>query len=486
MAKMRTLLVLSLFLPLAAISQVGFSPFTTDFPPDEFAQRRSSVYDAIGSGAIALVQGAPSPTGYVRFRQTNQFYYLCGIEVPHAYLLLDGTQRRATLYLPHRNEGRERGEGKMLSPEDEVLIKQLSGIDAVYGLDLLAEHLGRISRNSAVKALYTPFSPAEGFAMSRDLAVRSNNDVMADPFDGQASREDRLVQLLRVRFPQFEVRDLSPILDNLRLIKSPSEIALIKRATILSGLALMECMRSTKPGIMEYELDAVAKYIYYRHGAQGDAYFSIVASGPNALVSHYHAGKRRMEDGDLLLMDYAPDFDYYMSDLTRTWPVNGRFSPSQRELFQFYIGCYRAILKAIRPGATAQAILQDAVKEMDGILAGTKFSKPSYEKAASSFVGRFRVSSKSPQARLGHWVGMATHDDGEDLGPLRAGMVFTIEPAFTVPEEQINIRFEDLIVITQTGAEILSDFLPMDIDDIEKLMREPGLLQRYPRSEMVK
>jgi Xaa-Pro aminopeptidase len=337
-----------------------------------------------------------------------------------------------------------------------------------------------------VKTLYTPFSPAEGFATSRDLAVRSNNDVMADPFDGQASREDRLVQLLHLRFPQFEVRDLSPTLDNLRLIKSPAEIALIKRATILSGLALMECMRSTEPGIMEYELDAVAKYVYYRHGAQGEAYFSIIASGPNAPVAHYHANKRRMVDGDLVLMDFAPDFGYYMSDLTRTWPVNGKFSPSQRELFGIYIGCYRSILTAIRPGATAQAILQDAVKEMDGILAGTKFSKPSYEKAANSFVDGFRASARNPRARLGHWVGMATHDVGEESGPLRPGMVFTIEPGFRVPEEQINIRFEDLFVITETGAEILSRFLPMDIDGIEKLMREEGLLQHYPRAEMMK
>lgn len=486
MTKARTLFVLFLLIPLIAHSQVGFPLFTGDFPPEEFAQRRGRVYDAIGVGAIALLQGAPSPTGYVRFRQSNEFYYLCGIEVPHAYLLLDATQRRAALYLPHRNEGRERSEGKLLSAEDEALIKQLSGIDAVYGIDLLAEHLGRFTRGISVKALYTPFSPAEGFATSRDLAVRSNNDVMSDPFDGQASREDRFVQLLRLRFPQFEVHDLSPILDNLRLIKSPREIALIKKATILSGLALMECMRSTKPGIMEYELDAVAKYIYYQGGAQGEAYYSLVASGPNALIGHYHAGKRQMEDGDLVLMDFAPDFGYYMSDLTRTWPVNGKFSASQRELFTFYTGCYRAILKAIRPSATAQAILQDAVKEMDAILAGTKFSKPSYQKAADVFVERFRASAQSPRARLGHWVGMATHDVGEDLGPLRAGMVFTIEPAFTVPEEKINIRYEDLIVITETRAEILSDFVPMDVDGIEKLMREQGMLQRYPRSEMTK
>jgi len=259
----RTLL-LTCFLVLATftvIAQEGFSLFTTNFPPEEFSKRRAAVYDAIGSSSLALVQGAAVPAGYTRFRQSNEFYYLCGVEKPHFYLLLDGSQRRATLYLPHRNEGRERSEGKMLSPEDEALIRQLAGVDAVYGIDILPEHLARSARGYTMRTVFTPFSPAEGAAMSRDLAVRSLGDASADPFDGRASREGSLIQLVRSRFPQFDIRDLSPILDNLRLIKSPREIAVIKKATQLAGLALMECMRSTKPGLMEYELDAAAKYV---------------------------------------------------------------------------------------------------------------------------------------------------------------------------------------------------------------------------------
>jgi Xaa-Pro aminopeptidase len=432
-----------------------------------------------------VLQGAPGPAGYVRFRQSNEFYYLSGIEIPYSYLLLDGSQRRATLYLPHRNEGRERAEGKTLTPEEATLVKELSGIDAVYGVDILPEHLARYARGNVLRTLFTPFSPAEGFAMSRDLAVRSVGDAAVDPFDGRASREGNFIQLLRLRFPQFDIRDLTPTLDNLRLIKSPREIALIQKATQLSGLALMECMRSTKPGIMEYELDAVAKYIYYRNGAQGEAYFSLIQSGPNAMVGHYNANKRQMQDGDFLLMDFAPDYGYYMSDLTRMWPVNGKFSNHQRELYEFYVGCYRSVLRAIRPGATAQTILQDAVREMDGILSKTTFSKPVYEVAAKRFVGTFRTSSQSPRAMLGHWVGMSTHDVGQDWGPLRAGMVFTIEPAFTVPEEAINIRCEDLIIITDRGSQILSDFVPLDMAGIEKQMVGKGMLQEYPRAKPI-
>lgn len=466
--------------PVVVMAQEGFSLFTTDFPPEEFSARRAEVYNAIGASGLALVQGAPSNPGYTRFRQSNEFYYLCGIEVPHAYLVMDGGSRRTSLYLPHRNEGRERSEGKMLSAEDAAEIIRMSGVDAVFGIDLLNEHLARAARNSG-RPLFTPFSPAEGFAMSRDLAIRVIGDYAADPFDGRPSREGALMQSLSARFPQFEIRDLTPTIDQLRLIKSERELTLIRKATRLSGLALMEAMRSTEPGIYEHELDGMAKYVYYRNGAQGEAYYSLIASGRNAWYPHYNAGKRQMQDGDLLLMDFAPDVGYYMSDLTRMMPVNGKFSPVQRELYGFYLGCYKAVLKSIRPDVTPQAILQVAVKEMEQLLAKSKFSKPAYGDAAKAFVARYQASANSPRATLGHWVGMATHDDGPHEGPLRAGMVFTIEPALTVPEEKIYIRMEDLIIVTATGVEIVSDFVPMEIDAIEKLMMEEGMLQKYPK-----
>jgi len=468
-------------LPGKIYAQEDIPFFTTDFEPREFAARRAKIYDAIGDGGLALVQGAPGPAGYVRFRQTNEFYYLSGVESPHAYLLLNGAQRTAALYLPHRNEARERSEGKVLSAEDAELVKRLSGVDAVHGVDLLGEHLARYARGVQSRTLWTPFSPAEGMAMSRDLATRAVADTSSDPWDGTPSREGRLIEMLRTRFPQFEVRDLTPALDALRLIKSAREIELIRKATRLSGLALMEAMRSTVPGISEYELDAVAKYVYYRNGAQGDAYYSLIASGPNAVYPHYNAGKRVMRDGDFLLMDYAPDVGYYMSDVTRMWPVNGKFSDWQRELYGFYLECYRAILNHIRPGATAAQIKREAAADMRRVLARTKFSKPVYEAGAREFVDAYEKSAAAPCTTLGHWVGMATHDVGRDCGPLRAGMVFTIEPALRVPEEKIYIRLEDVIVIGETKAEILTTFVPMDIPGVEALMREEGMLQRYPR-----
>jgi Xaa-Pro aminopeptidase len=478
--------LLLLFAAGAARAQEGFPLFTTDYPPEEFAARRSAVYDAIGKGAAAVVPGAPTPVGYVRFRQSNDFYYLCGIEVPNAYLLLDGTGRRAVLFLPHRNVNREKGEGKMLSADDAEEIQKLSGVEAVLGVDLLAENLGRFAQRAGAAAgarLFTPLAPGEGFAVSRDLALRRIAELASDPFDGSASREGRFAALMRERFPQVEIRDLTAALDGLRLIKSAREIAMLRRSTRLAGLALIEGMRSTRPGQYERELDGMAKFIYYRNGAQGEAYYSLIASGRNAWYPHYNAGKRKMEDGDFLLMDFAPDVGYAMSDVTRMWPVNGKFAPWQRELYQFYLSCYEAILKAIRPGVTPSECMQEAARKMDAILASSKFSKEIYRKAAQEFAESYGKQAERPDASLGHWVGMATHDDGPHEGPLKPGMVFTIEPALRVPEEKIYVRLEDMIVVTEKGIDILSDFVPRDIPRIEKLMAEKGLLKTYPRED---
>ncbi len=480
---MRYLLV---FLFALLLAPAGVAPaqnvpiFTEDFPPEEFAARRDAMYDAIGPDAIAILQGAPSPRGYTRFRQTNEFFYVTGIEVPHALVLLDGGTRSATLYLPHRNARREAGEGKLLSPDDAGFIRDTLGFAGVYGPETLAEHLARYARRPGTP-LYTPFSPAEGLAESRDLGYRVNADIAADPWDGRPSREGHFLHLLNTRFPGFGIRNLSPILDELRLIKSERELALIRKATRLSGLALMEAARSTVPGIKEHELEAVAKYIFHRHGAQGDAYYALVAAGTNAYFPHYHLGKSMLRDGEMVLMDYAPDIGYYMSDVTRVWPVNGRFDAEQRALYTFYLACYRAILDRIRPGVTAATIRQEAVDAMETALETATFARPTHRRAAEAFVASYKAGSLRDDARLGHGVGMATHDVGDYTGPLRPGMVFTIEPALRVPEERIYLRMEDLIIIHEDRAEIVSDFVPMDADAIEQLMAEPGLLQERTR-----
>jgi Xaa-Pro aminopeptidase len=251
--------------------------------------------------------------------------------------------------------------------------------------------------------------------------------------------------------------------------------------TRIGGEAIMEAMRSTAAGIAEHELDALARFIYVRHGAQGEAYRAIVASGGNAWFAHHRASEKVLADGELVLMDYCPDLHYYRCDVTRQWPVNGAFSPVQRELYTFYLGVYEAILYSIKPHVTAQSILQEAVRKMDVMITTMKFSKPLYENAAKEFVDgyRRRAQGTGRGGNLGHAVGMSTHDMGGGSGMMRPGLVFTIEPQFRIPEERIFLRLEDMIVITDTEARIISDFVPRSIAAVEKLIAEEGLLQKY-------
>lgn len=471
------LLVILVVVPAAA---QDVPLFTTDFPPEEFAERRDRVYDAIGPGAIALLVGEETPRGSKVFRQSNEFFYLSGIEAAHAYLLLDGSTRRTIVFLPRRDERREASEGKVLSAGERDLVLDLSGIDGVGTLEDLSTALHGLVRRDHLPVVYTPTKPAEGLAESRDAGIRRVNDRLADPWDGRPSREAQFISLLLDRLPGVEIRDLSPITDAMRMIKSPREMEMIRRATRLSVLAIEEAMRSIEPGIGEWEVDAAAKLIYYRDGAQGDAYAPLIASGPNAWYPHYRKKARVMQAGEMVLMDYAPDVGYYRSDVTRMIPVDGRFTEKHRALYGFYAAAYQAILDHIRPGVTPNQIRGEAVADMREALADWTFAEPHHRTAAEAFVDGYASSVRGEYGSLGHFVGMATHDVGAIDGPLREGMVFTIEPALRVPEEHLYIRNEDLIIIHADRAEIVSNDLAMSIDDIEALMAEPGLLQTYP------
>ncbi|MFP4058435.1 MAG: aminopeptidase P N-terminal domain-containing protein [Candidatus Brocadiia bacterium] len=445
-------------------SEAKRSLFQSDFPPEEFAQRRARLFEAIGEEAHALVQGAPPARGFERFCQTKQFYYCCGLEVPQAYLLLAGPERRTTLYLP-RGEGDDRPEGASLGAEDAELICERTGADAVAEPDALGEHLGEAS------VVYTPHSPAEGRQGSRDELSRADKRVAADPWDGRPSRERHLVGLLLTRFRDLEVRDLSPILDRLRAVKSPREVALLGRAGALAAQAVGEAMRATCPGMFEYELGAVASYVYEARGARGHGYRPIIASGPNAWHGHYFRNDRRMAEGDLVLMDGAPDLGYYTSDIARMWPVGGRYAPWQRELYGFMVEWHKALLERIRPGVTADQVLAEAAEPMAEAVEATAFSKPIYEAAA-----RRTLEFKG---HLSHPVGMAVHDvGGYRSEPLRPGVVLTVDPQMWVPEERLYVRVEDTVAVTESGMENLTAEAPLELDDVEAWMREES---RFPR-----
>ena len=448
--------------------------YQTDFSKEAFTERRAAIFEKIGKDAIAIVQGAKGTADFNVFRQSNEFYYLTGIETAHAYLLLDGRTRKSTLYLPHRDVDRERNEGKLLSVEDEGLIKDLTGIDAVRGVESLSLDLvGTGLIRPPAPLLFTPLSPAETGTDSRDELLNAQARVSSDPWDGLASREARFRGLLHARVPQFEVRDLSPILDAMRTIKSKQEIEVIRRATQIAGLAIIEAMRSTEPGVHEYQLDAAAKYVFYLHGARGDGYASIIGGGSNAYLGHYFRKTDALKDGDMVLMDYAPDYRYYTSDVTRMWPVNGKYTDAQRKLADFILAYRDALLKYIRPGVTSDFVLDSAARDMQRYLVGKTFENPAHLKAVREgleFRGHFQ-----------HPVGMAVHDVGLVRGVnLQPGMVFTIDPMIWIHEERLYVRMEDVVVVTAGGVENLSAFVPSTADEIERAMAEPGLVQLRP------
>lgn len=470
-----TLLVVALFLfamvPMLAQEKHHYQ---TDFSIQEFTQRRSHIINTIGKNAIALVQGSGGRPGFSVFRQSNTFYYLTGLETDHAYLLMNGQNNQVTLYLPHRDEGREESQGKILSAEDEDVVKELTGVDQVKGYEFLASDL---LRTGLIKAnapeLYTPLSLAETGNDSRDELLYGLARSAADPWDGNPTKEALFVQKITAQFPQFQIRDLSPTLDEMRLIKSPAEIALIRKASQIAGLGIIEAMRSTAPGIYEYQLDAAAKYVFHLHGARGDGYASIIGGGTNAYMGHYFHKTDVLNDGDLVLMDYAPDYRYYTSDVTRIWPVNGTFDSAQEALYNFIIAYRDALFKHIKPGITSNEVLDRAAEDMTQYIKGKQFVKPHHLKAVQEGI-KFRGHFQHP-------VGMAVHDVGVVRGvPLRAGMVFTIDPMIWIPEERLYIRIEDVALVTEDGVENLSAFVPSSIEAVEKTIKEKGLTQFHP------
>ena len=449
--------------------------FTDAFPPEEFAARRAKVLAAIGDG-LAVLQGATEYPAYVAFRQNNQFFYLTGVEVPRALVLLDGRTGQTTLFVQPRNERLEQFEGPVLVPGDEAA--RLTGIAAVRPRDEFAAAFAAAAQGS--RTVYTP-RRAESLGAGTPRAASAHAEATAaDPWDGRPSRETQFVERLKARAPGIQLKDLDPILDGLRLIKSPREIAILREVTRLSGLGLMEGIRNARPGLLEHEIAAMADYVFARGGSQGIAYFPLVATGTNAFWPHYHGGNGVLKAGDLVLFDYAPDYKYYSADVTRMFPASGTFTSPQRELYTAYLRLYQALMTSIRPNAAPREIIRDAVAKMDAIVARFSFASEKHRRAAQEFVDDFR---KNTGNTLGHTVGMEVHDVYPPTDVLKPGMVFTIEPALTIDEDRTYIRLEDMILITDSGYENLSAFAPVEPEAIEALMAESGRFEERKVSD---
>lgn len=462
------LVALVLAMPLRAQKRL----FSDAFSPAEFAARRAQVMDAVGDG-VAVLTGATEQPNYEKFKQNKQFFYLTGVEVPRAILVIDGRRQSSTLFLPARTERMDRSEGPLLAPGIDA--ERLTGIESVVDRTTFDAAVARFAAEG--RMIFVPFRSESVGAVAPDRVLAHERATAADPWDGRPSKEVTFRDKVQTAAPRSEVADLDPILDRLRLVKSQAEIDMIREATRISSLAIGEGMKAATPGAFEYELEAVADYVFKRHNAMGIGYFALVATGTNAAWPHYHAAQSQLADGDLVLFDYAPELHYYTSDVTRMFPANGTFSARQRELYGVYVQLYQALMTSIGPGQ-ARDRLATAHRRMVAILESFPFTDSAIEEAAVRFVAAY----ERPRTSYGHWVGLEVHDVSSERfdGVYRPGMIFTIEPALTIPEERVYIRLEDVILITDTGYENLSADLPMDIAGIERLMRQPSQFMKTP------
>jgi Xaa-Pro aminopeptidase len=457
------LLFIALCAPMAAQPV-----FTNVFPPEEFAARRAEVMEKIGD-AVAVVLGTTEPPGEMPLRQNNQFHYLCGVVEPRAMLVMDGKTKKTTLFLNPRNLRQETSMyGPGLYPGEEAA--KATGIDEVLPRTSFQAMMEGFAREG--RTFYTPFRAEVLGSISAGGPDQLWNANKSDPWDGRSSREEAFRAHLKQVASKSEIKDLDPILNELRGIKDAREIAVIREATRIAGLGIMEAMRDTAPGMYEYELQADSEFVFKKYGAFGPSYFALIGTGSNTYYTHYHRNTAKLQDGELVQFDYAPDYKNYQSDVTRVWPANGKFTPWQKEYYGIYLKLYQAVMTSIKVHTTAADVIKAAVAKMDGIMAAYPFTDPRIKGAAVEFVDRFRAQSRSPRASLGHSVGMEVHDVRMPTQTLEPGEIFTIEPEMRIEEIHLGMRLEDMLLITATGYENLSAFVPIEVAEIEKLMAD--------------
>ena len=420
------------------------------YPPEEFAERRARLCERLDGGAV-LMFSETMPRYGARFRQDHDFFYLTGYEGRNAVLLLEVDGCKANLYLPHQGD-REKfidGPNWLYAPEKA----EGTGFEVDH-LAYLPEHLarrrGRLPGEGG-KLLWMRLGERDELDLARSekglyLGRREQN-----PWGGQPTEQAHQIATIRSRYPYAELRDLTPHLDRLRMIKTPREIEILRRAGKVSADGIAAAIRATRAGGWEYELEAAAKHVFLQHGAEMEAYPAIVGSGPNGLIWHWVRNDRQLQAGDLVVMDYGASFAYMTMDITRTWPVTGTFDEVQEGAYRAVLEAQKAIIAAMRPGATRRET--------------TAICREIYD--------RWGFEDK-PAHGAGHFVGLSVHDVGDSSLPFEPGMVIAVEPIIEIPERNIHIRIEDTVLITEGEPEILSAAVPKEVDALLALVGSSG------------
>ena len=411
---------------------------------EEIARRRHLLMEQAKEGVIVLFGEFMAP-GSSHFRQDNDFFYFTNCEESDAILMMRVKTKKSLLFLPYQSDREVRFHPA--NPLKDPKVREKSGFDDILPLDRFDEIMSRHAARSGA-TLYLRLSPRDTEAGSRRETLLLAARKSRTHYNDQLSPDQYRLKKLKERYPSLQFKDIAPLIDSQRLIKTPEEIEILRRNGKISAQAIKAAMGQTRPGNYEYELEAAALHVILKHGARGPAYPPIVGSGPNACILHYDRSSRQIEEGDLVLMDFGADLDYLCMDISRTWPASGIFTPEQREAYQVALAVQKACIEAYRPGVTGEDV----------------------QKYVASKMKKMGLDPRGLKGGIGHYVGMATHDVGPHGVPLREGMVFAIEPGLYDREKNICIRIEDTVLITKEGCEVLSGDVPKEIEEIEALM----------------
>jgi Xaa-Pro aminopeptidase len=399
----------------------------------------------------------------MEYYQNNDFIYFTGVEIPNAILVIDGRKKESTLFFTI-SERSARNEG--ISLELVRKPKDVTGIENALPLESLEPYLTQLTEET--KIFYTSFKPEELMRECSNEKLRTlQRNMTRNIWDGRLTRELQFVKKLREKFPNVEILDCSSMIWDLRIIKSPAEIKLLRRAGKIGVKAHIEVIKATRVGMHEYELAALYEYLCMKEGAQDLAYYMIICSGENHPYLHYYKHDRVLQDGDFLVIDVGPDVGYYDVDITVSYPANGKFTPRQREIYEAANAVHNACLSVYRPGLTRKEAREE-VREL--------LIKQGYDLTKDTF--------KKMQGGFGHYVGMAVHDAGGGPSVLKPGMVFANEPLAVFPNENLGVRIENTILITEDGCENLTAGIPRKVEEIEALMKKSGIIQVLKKSKL--
>ncbi|HZS50812.1 MAG TPA: Xaa-Pro peptidase family protein [Bryobacterales bacterium] len=439
-----------LFLILCLLARLA--PALEREPAEVFAGRRARLMKSLPNGVTVLFGYTAAEGESLRnpFRQQSDFYYLTGWNEPGAILMLipPPSERnspaysevsqmpREILFLPARDSVEERWTGVKSGPYDEG-VREKAGFQVVLGTEIFEKELA---------------SAVTGFGRIYTLKPR--------PHAADREPVPSRYQTLEKITPLAEIGDAAQAIAALRMVKSPGEIALIQKATDATVAAHLAAWRRARPGLYEYQVAATMLSILFDRGCERTAYSPIVGAGINSTILHYPENSARMDSGQVLLMDVGGEYSMYATDITRTIPVGGKFSPRQRELYDVVLGAQKAVLAAIKPGMTLGRSGGNSLHQI-----AFQYINTHGKDREGNPLGKYFIHG------IGHHVGLEVHDPSTPGAELAPGMVITVEPGVYIPEEKIGIRIEDIVLVTDTGAKVLSAALPREAEEIERLMR---------------